>query len=172
MNSSKIMLINGLLFILIVAIAVMVLTEERQLPGEPPVAELRREVALQLSNETSVEGGGSSEQFQELGKKAMFETIMPRPTPPPTPPPPTPTPPTAREVAEYWRLVGALTNFAAFQDVKTREDFTLKVGEHKVEKYKGKDVKVTLESLDRLKSATISIKVDGHESKHTFQMGF
>jgi len=170
MNAQRIMIINSAIFVLILAVSVFMITQERTLPGEPPVEELQQEVAKVLSQRASEGTGKVESNLVNLPQRNVFETLIPLPTPTPLPPKPTPAPVIVDEATEFWRLSGPLSRMAAFQDIKTREDFSLKIGEYREEKVKGESFKIFLESTVPFKSATVRMEDDGHVTRRTFTM--
>lgn len=169
-EARKIMIVNAVLFLIIVGTAVFILTRERRLPGKPPVAEAREEVTRLVASATG-DGNAASREFQSLGKVNIFETIIPIPPPTPTPVPPPPEPPNINEVTEYWKLLYVMSNIASFQHIKTNQEITLKIGESHAEAYRGKQITVYLESVDkRAFSATVMINELNKEQRRTFKM--
>jgi hypothetical protein len=171
MTPNRIIWMNAILFVVIAAIALIIIVEERTLPGKPPVAELQARVEQELAN-TATDTGPQAAELPNFGKVNLFETVVPLPTPTP-PPPKTPVPPPdIREITEFWRLSGALSTMAVFQDTKTKQDFTLKKGEYREEKFKGRDYKIYLKSLTKLKNATVMVTIDGQVQERIIDMVF
>lgn len=167
--SKRIMLANGVLFVVVLALSYVIMTQERTLPGPPPLDELKTQVAGHLERVRSAPPR-TSDNLEHLGRRDLFETIKPQPSPTPRPTPtPTP-PPDIKDVTEFWRLSGALRSMAVFADIKTRAEFTIKVGESREVEFKGKKIQVTLKSTVSLKSATISINEMGIEQTRDMQM--
>ncbi|CAN5198985.1 hypothetical protein BH09SUM1_BH09SUM1_24330 [soil metagenome] len=169
MNPNRIMMINGILFCVIITVSVIIMRQERQAPGEPPLREIQQAVAAKLTADSGDQAGPSAE-LPNFGAKNIFDTLIPRLTPTPQPPKTPVPPPRIDEVTDGWRLSGPLSTFASFQDIKTREDFILKIGETRDEKYKGQTVKITLESTEKLKSATIMMNMDGEVQRRKLTM--
>lgn len=169
MTTSKIVLLNIILFVAIVGLSAMIITEQREVPGEPPIEELREIVKEEIEKGRQNPAGNSN--LKSLGTVNMFDDLVPKPTPSPTPPP-TPVPPVKpEELTQYWKLNGVLPSFATFQNIKTNVDITIKVGESVNENYRGKDIPVFLESTDFKKfTATIMIKEGGIIQKRTFKL--
>lgn len=170
MTTSKIMLVNIILFAAIVGLSAMIITEQREIPGEPPIEELQELVKKEVAERKGNNTVGNS-KLKSLGTVNMFDDLVPRPTPSPTPPP-TPVPPVKpEELTQYWKLNGVLPSFATFQNIKTNQDITIRVGESVNENYRGKDIPVFLESTDFKKfTATIMIKEGGIVQKRTFKL--
>jgi len=163
MNTSRLMIVNGALFVVIVALATLIIVQKRELPGEPPVDQVKSTVDRLIERDKST-APPESGRFMSMGKVNVFETIIPIPPPTPAPPKPTPAPPKIEEVTEFWRLVGPLRKFASFNNMKTNADFTVNMGETFIETYRGKQIPVTLEATDMKKfTATISINEDGQK---------
>lgn len=170
MTTSKIVLLNIILFVAIVGLSAMIITEQREIPGEPPIDELKRIVKEEVDKGKENNTVNNS-SLRSLGTVNMFDDLVPKPTPSPTPPP-TPVPPVKpEELTQYWKLNGVLPSFATFQNIKTNVDITIKVGESVNENYRGKDIPVFLESTDFKKfTATIMIREGGIIQKRTFKL--
>lgn len=171
MTPKRIVIFNCVVFVLFLTLSVYILMQERQLPGEPPVKEAQREVLAMVVREGE-RVDDTEERLPNLGKRNVFETILPLPTPTPAPTR-TPDPgPHINEVTDTWKLSVAFRDFATFQDIKTQQDFTLKLGESKPVEFKGKEYRVMLESIDSKKfSATIMMKnLIGEEQRKSFKM--
>lgn len=169
-SATRIMWINGILFLGILALSVIIITEERYLPGEPPIKEVKRQVTelIEADRSNLQSSGGNYESF---GKVDMFETIIPLPTRTPTPTPEPPKPPRIEQVTEYWKLSFVFKSMATFQDIKTQEEYTIKVGDKRDQDYKGKTYGIYLDSVDRKNwSCTILMNDMGEVQKRTFRM--
>jgi hypothetical protein len=170
MNTKKIMWLNGVLFLVILGTAVMIINQERFLPGEPPVKSVKKKVTRMLAEDTTKDDE-QNDQFTSLGKVNMFEAIIPLPTPTPKPTPTPPKPPGIREVTEFWKLNYVLGTMSGFQHMKTEKDFHVKLGEGFEETYRGKTYVIFLDSIDKKKfTATIRMEALNVTQTHTFNM--
>jgi len=171
MTPKKIVWFNAGLFVLIAGLALSVILEERKLPGRPPLEALESAVTEAMSHEAR-NATTESNEFTNLGTVNLFDTVVPAPTPTPQPSPTPVPPPDIREVTEFWRLVGPMSKFAVFQDTKAKQDFTLKVGEFREERFKGQIYKVYLKSIVRMKSATVEMVVEEKRQERTIELTF
>lgn len=168
MSSQKIVIVNCLLFIGIVAMGAFLLTQETTLPGRPPIAEIQNYVIADLE-ENPPEANLGGMQLRNLGKKNVFDTIIPMPTPSPSPIPPTPAPPSIDDVTKDWELSGVLTSFGLFK--VRNEEFTLKLGESYDQKYRNDTIPVFLDKIDKENwSATLMIKELGIIQRRTLSV--
>jgi hypothetical protein len=148
MTPQRLMLINSMLFLVILALSVLILTEERRVPEAPPLAQLRKTVEGRMARDTT-EVTVVADNYQNLGRKNMFDTIIPLPTPSPKPTP-TPRPaPLIAEVTEFWKLSSMISTMAIFQDIKTKEDFTMRVGDTREVEFRKEKLTIKLEAIDR-----------------------
>lgn len=170
MNATRIMWINGILFLAILGISVMIITEERYLPGRPPLEE--HEVSVQKAiAETAGTTGLAGTDATELGKVNMFDTIIPLPTRTPTPTPEPPKAPRIEEVTQYWKLSFVYKTMATIQDIKTEAETTIKIGDKKIETYRGQEIPIYLESVNRKEwSATFIMNYMDEKQTRTFKM--
>jgi hypothetical protein len=171
MNLNKVVWLNGALFLVIASLSIMMITEERKLPDAPPLQDLRSVVDDALSAELGT-GGEARREHENFGRINIFETLVPLPTPTPTPAPTPVPPPDIREVIEFWRLVGATSSFGIFQDTKSKQDFTMRVGEFREERFKNKLYKVYLKSTVSMKSVTLTMEAEGKAMETTLEIKF
>ncbi|MBI1290396.1 hypothetical protein GC173_04040 [bacterium] len=171
MTPNRIVWINAALFAIIAALALSIILEERKLPGRPPIDALEDTVTQAMANDAR-NGQAESSEFAHLGTVNIFETLVPQPTPTQTPAPTPPPPPDIREVTEFWRVVGPMSKFAVFQDTKSKQDFTMKIGEFREERFKGQIYKIYLKSIDKMKSATVELVVDGKRQERVIELTF
>jgi hypothetical protein len=146
MTSTRIMILNCILFVGIVGIAVAILNQENALPGPPPVEELRDAVDNRLENE-ELTGDAQGAELARLGSVNLFDTIIPSPTPAPTPTPAPPEPPDINEVIKDWELKGVLRNVVVFHNRRTREDWNMRIGDTKTERFRNRDIQIELEAI-------------------------
>lgn len=172
LSPQRIVLINALLFIMVLTLAVLLITRERPLPGQPPVEEVREEVA-QLIEERGSARDQLEGQLQALGQKEIFATIIPLPTPTPTPAPTPVPPPRIEEVTERWRLEIILprSGTAIFEDIGSRESWQIRPGEtHNVD-FRNRQIPILLDEVDTTAfKATIRMQVDGSDQTRTFSV--
>lgn len=169
MSPKRLMLINAILFVTIVAIAVMLITEQRQVPGEPDIDRIQRLVdrAIEMEDRREDEGGAL---LASLSRVDMFETIIPLPTPTPRPTPtPTPPPP-IDEVIGHWRLSLAWKDQAQVEDTRTGEFISINVGAFTEVQYRARKVRIHLESVEKFKNAVFVMREDGEIQKKTMSM--
>jgi hypothetical protein len=170
LNSTRIMWINGILFVTILILSVSVIQKDRYLPAEPPL-KLAKKTVTELIAQQSGEDAAQDTEFQALGQVNLFDTIIPLPTPSPTPVPTPVPPPPINEVTEFWKLNFVLKSMATFSNIKTQEEWTLKIGEKYEETYRGQKIPVYLDSVDRTAwSATVMIREQGEVQKRSFSM--
>ncbi|MCC5875092.1 MAG: hypothetical protein JJU11_02625 [Candidatus Sumerlaeia bacterium] len=170
MTPNRIMLINGMLFLVVVALSVLIMTEERLIPEEPPISELEDEVTYLLTNaERQVTLG--EDRYGNIGNRNIFSTIKPLPTPSPSPTPTPKVPPNINEVTEYWKLGGMLSTMAMFQDMRTREDFQMRPGDVREIEFRREKIPVELESIDRANwRVTIKMNYEGNVQRREMKM--
>ena len=170
MNSKRIMMINSVLFLVILALSALVLTEERTVPEAPPIKELVRTVETQLANSQGAVVS-NVDAYQNLGKRNILDTLVPLPTPTPRPTPTPKPPPVLAEVTEYWKLGGVLSKMVVFEDIKTREPFTMRIGESKEVEFKKEKLTIVLEAIDRAAwKATIKMTYGGNVQRRELKM--
>ena len=170
MTAGRIMILNALLFVAIIGLGAYLMTQDYELPGPPPLDAIDELVEVELERSPTDESA-ETRVVANFGKQNIFDTIIPQPTATPAPPTPTPAPPNINDVTESWKLSGVLTSFAVFQNEKTREEWTIRLGESKEEKFRNQTIKVTLDSVNKKDwSATISIKELGIVQKRTIKM--
>ncbi len=170
MSITRISIINIVLFLAIIGLSVYIITQERILPGEPPVKQAQKRVD-QLITRSEERGELAQAELEVLDEKNIFDSLIPIPTPTPAPTPTPQPPPDIEEVTQYWKLSFVFKSMASFQHIKSQEEFTIKVGERQQETWKGKTVPVYLDSIDRKNwSATIMINEKGVVQKRTFRM--
>jgi hypothetical protein len=164
------MILNCVLFVVIVGISVMMLRQENSLPGPPPVKELHLAVDQRLASEPA-NADSVTAQLEKLGTVNLFDTIIPAPTPAPSPTPEPPKPPPIEEVVKDWKLSAVLSSYALFQNRRTKEDWQMKIGESKTERFRNKDVKVYLDLIEKKTwSATVRITEEGQTQKKKFSV--
>ncbi len=178
MNTSRIILINSLIFVVIITLSAMTIMQDRELPGEPEfllpgspgfddVEVVVKEIVENQEAEEQQMGG----DYPSLGKKKLFDPLVPQPTPSPTPPPTPVPPPDINSVTEHWKLSFVGKTFASFNNIKTNEDWNMKKGESYTVTYRGQNVPVYLEELNRKQwSVTIAVKEGGKVQTKTIKM--
>lgn len=170
MTPNRIMLINGMLFLVIVSLSILILTEERQIPEEPPVSELQHEVTRMLASEER-QVTRDDDRYGSLGNRNIFTTIKPLPTPSPSPTPTPKVPPNINEVTEYWKLAGMISSMAMFQDMRTREDFQMRPGEKRTVEFRRENIQIELESINRANwRVTVKMNYEGNIQRREMKM--
>jgi hypothetical protein len=170
MTANRIMILNCVLFAVIVGISVFVLRQENELPGPPPVEELKAAVQERLATD-QLETTQEVASLENLGNVNLFDTIIPPPTPAPTPSPSPVRPPDIEEVIKDWKLSAVLTNLALFQNRRTKQDWTMKIGEARKERFRNKDLELILESVDKKTwSAVIKMTDEGITQTKKFEV--
>lgn len=170
MTPNRIMLINGMLFLVIVALSALIMTEEREIPSEPPLDSLEHEVSRLLATEDR-DVAFTGDRYGNLGAKNIFSTIVALPTPSPSPTPTPKVPPDIKEVTEYWKLAGMISSMAMFHDMRSREDFQLRPGETRQVEFRRENLNIELESIDRPNwSVTIKMDYEGNVQRREMKM--
>lgn len=170
MTPNRIMLINGMLFLVIVALSALIMTEQREIPGEPPIEDLEYEVSRLLASEDH-DVAVAGDRYGNLGGRNIFSTIISLPTPSPSPTPTPKVPPNIGEVTEYWKLAGMISSMAMFHDMRSREDFQMRPGETRQIEFRKENVTIELESIDRPNwRVTIKLEYEGNVQRRDMKM--
>jgi len=170
MSPNRIMMANAILFIVILGMSFHILTQERTIPGAPPVADYVKQVRADAKT-TVTNPDLKPNPLPSLGKAEIFTTIIPLATPTPAPTRTPVPPPTAEEVTEFWQLRAMLSTFATFEDVKVQKEMTLKIGQSVEAAYKGQTYDIKLLEIDKKKwTVTVNIMQLGPQANRTFSM--
>jgi hypothetical protein len=125
-------------------------------PGTPDVRGIDIDHGAMDDRRTTTTVVAETSRWPNLGQKDIFQPLIPPPTPPPrTPRPPQKLPP-IQTMLNGWSINYVLKDSANFEDKRTKESFTLKLGESKVVGQGRNQLAVTL------------IKVSQREFKVTF----
>lgn len=119
----RLFLVNIVLFVLIGALAFLILTEDRAIPAEPPIDEIRQTLAAIQPDPTSDVAPGV--KYPKFGKAPAFDTIVPIPTPTPTPVPTPVPPPSLCEALKTWKMQGVAGRTVFLEDLATKESIIL-----------------------------------------------
>jgi len=145
------LVINGVLLVLILAVAYLLATF-RPTKLVPPSKALKGRA--DTTGTVVVETGfgppvGTSTRYALLVKIRPFDTIIPTPTPTPTPKPTPPPPPPIGLIMNRFELIMMdPPRSVMLQDKKSQEMIEWKVGETKEYEYKGRKLPITLKVVD------------------------
>ena len=89
-----------------------------------------------------------TDKYPEFGEAPVFDTIIPKPTPVPRPTRTPRPPPDIGKVTARWKLVSLFGNTATFEDSGRRNEWTMKVGDVRTERYRNEDCDIKLEKVD------------------------
>lgn len=164
----KIYYINLALFAVVVGMVSLLLTEHYTIPPPPHFEAVKETVETNPGEKAAL----TERSYIHLGKTAIFDTIIPRPTPVPTPVPTKPPDPELDKAIASWKLTAALPGGEAmFEDKRTKEDWMMKVGEVRTVKYGRWTLDVKLEAIDENKfTATVSYTGDQGKQTKTLSM--
>jgi hypothetical protein len=88
------------------------------------------------------------DKYPAFGAANIFDTIIAKPTIPPTPTRTQPPDPRLDDVVSQWKLTSIFENTATFNNVATKKDWTMKVGETVDESYRGQSYSIKLDKVD------------------------
>lgn len=119
----RLFFVNVVLFVLIGALAFLIITEDRAIPAEPPLQEIRAK--LDSIKPDAGSGAGPVGKYPKFGKAPIFDTIIPIPTPTPTPVPTPVPPPNLCEALKNWNMQGVAGRTVFMEDLTSKEQFIL-----------------------------------------------
>ncbi len=168
MESNRIIIANSMFFLVIVGLAYFIVQEERTLPEKPDIDQLD-ELSSKISSSAS--STGTENRYGNLGRKPIFDTIIPQPPTPTPSPAPTPAPPPIDKVVQYWELSGVLDGLAFFHDMRSNEDITIQQDNFHQVRFGNDTINVYLESANlRDGKAVIYMKEMGQIQKKEYSM--
>lgn len=88
------------------------------------------------------------DKYPAFGKVNIFDTIIAKPTIPPTPTRTQPPDPRLDDVVSQWKLTSIFENTATFNNVATKKEWTMKVGETVDENYRSQTCSIKLDKID------------------------
>jgi hypothetical protein len=116
--------------------------------GEETTGTATVAAAAPPSGETLYHEPVSVAQVPEFGKRDVFRTIIPKPTPEPTRAPTPMPPPNLEQATRTWKLESAFGNRASFRDTRTNAEFSIELGKTRVESYRGREIQIKLAQID------------------------
>jgi len=158
----KIYAANLALFAVVVGMVALLMTESHTVPPAPPA-----KLTKPAGENTDQKIPQPEKTYAHLGTVPIFDTIIPKPTPVPTPVPTKPPDPELEKAISGWKLTAALPGGTAFfEDKRTKEEWSMKIGEVRAVKYGKWTMDVKLESIDEGKF-TGTVVYEGEQGKQT-----
>lgn len=165
-DARRITILNVGIFGVILALAILILTTEREIPGVPDLSPFE---AVEIASRPVVTNTTTRQRYPDFGEARIFDTLVPRPTPSPTPlPTPVPDPRLADALLEY-KIVGILPRMGIFRhdraDANT-PDIQIKVGETYTIRHRNQEMVIRLESTD-IRRFTATFSYSGRQGVQT-----
>lgn len=119
----RLVLANVGLFLFVTIVALMLMTDSRTLPAQPPVDEISQRI-MEVSEE-NVQIASRDALYPEFGRKNIFKSLIPTPTPTPTPEPTIPPDPSLQEAIGHWKVGGVTRSLIFTSDPRRNDEWML-----------------------------------------------
>ena len=160
MDTQKILYLNGALFASVIALGIVVMLPKVEIPVV--TSESVAWLDVQSTQPTVDTTGENDAQYPNFGKKDIFQTLIPRPTPEPTPVP-TPVPDAQlTDATSNWAINAVLKNQAFFTDKRSKQEYSMSIGDTIIVPAGRKSIRVVLDAVDS-KKFTATFRFDGQQ---------
>lgn len=157
----KLYILTIALFVVVVAMAALLLTAEYTIPAKPDLEEIKAASLSAKPSGTDTAEASKTDPYPELGKTALFDTLYPKPTTAPTPVPTQKPDMDLAVITANWKVTAVLPGgMAFFEDTRAKEEWQMKVGEAHPVKLKSETFDIKLESTND-KEFTVKITFAG-----------